>query len=356
MNKKSITDIYFSYGISKRSFVLIFILLFVIGFIFGNFINIHKHEVYNKYSISKIIEQKNLIDGEIEDLDIINNPVIENKLNETRHEQIPDNRLHETSIAKVKNRNVLFQKKKVNRNLPKWQVNALNFKVKNNIPMIAIIIDDMGLDIIRSNKVLEINAPLTTSYMTYAVNLQNQINSAKSKGKEIMLHVPMEAKSEAYDEGPDVLKTSYDSAQLQKIIKQQISKSDAIVGINNHMGSKFTEHFASMSTILQIVKDAGLIFVDSKTSQKSVGEKVAKIIEMPHLTRDIFLDHYPEEKEIEQQLKMLESFAKRKGYAIAIGHPRDNTINVLKKWIPDVQNRGFQIVPITTIIKHINNL
>ena len=360
MSQRNISSIYLSIGISHKIFLFIFILMFSIGFIGGKFITLNKGEIYKKYLKPEIKIKQNVTedDNEIKLLEIIDNRVIENKVIKNKlitiSNQNPDT--DTTKRDSKTDKQVVFVKKKINRNQPKWKTNALLFKPKPDIPMIAIIIDDMGLDVIRSNRILEIDTPLTTSYMTYAVNLKNQIQNAKNAGKEIMLHVPMEAKSEVYDEGPDVLKTSYDTKLLQTIIRQQLGKSDEIVGINNHMGSKFTEDFASMNAILQIVKGAGLIFVDSKTSQKSIGAKVAKIIEMPHLTRDIFLDHYPEEKEIEQQLKMLESFAKRKGYAVAIGHPRDNTINVLKKWIPDVQNRGFQIVPITTIIKHINNL
>ena len=365
MGKSSINNVYSSIGMNRKSFILIFILLFITGFVIGLFISQNKEEIYQKYTINNKEKIDNYIyDNQIEELDIIdtykvNKQSIENQItnisdtfNNTNNlktiEQKKDNH------QKQDKKKLIFTKKKIDRNLPKWQVNSLSFIPRKNIPMIAIIIDDMGLDIIRSNKILDINAPLTTSYMTYAINLNNQIKNAQKKGKEIMLHVPMEAKNEAYDAGPDVLKTSYDTELLQEIIKKQISKSNAIVGINNHMGSKFTENFAAMNTILEPVKDAGLIFIDSKTSQKSVGAKVAKVISMPYAARDIFLDHYPEEKEIEQQLKMLEIFAKHKGYAIAIGHPRDNTINVLTKWIQNIEKHGFQIVPITTIIKHIN--
>jgi polysaccharide deacetylase 2 family uncharacterized protein YibQ len=46
-----------------------------------------------------------------------------------------------------------------------------------------------------------------------------------------------------------------------------------------------------------------------------------------------------------------EAIARKQGYAVAIGHPHAATIAVLKRWLRDTRERGFAIVPLTTIIK-----
>ena len=53
-----------------------------------------------------------------------------------------------------------------------------------------------------------------------------------------------------------------------------------------------------------------------------------------------------------KSLIKLETIAKKRGYAVAIGHPRKNTIKVLKQWFDTISQRGIEIVPISYIIKN----
>ena len=43
--------------------------------------------------------------------------------------------------------------------------------------------------------------------------------------------------------------------------------------------------------------------------------------------------------------------ALRKGYAIGIGHPQPYTMEVLERWLASARSRGFEIVPLTAILK-----
>ncbi|MDR2933699.1 MAG: divergent polysaccharide deacetylase family protein [Rickettsiales bacterium] len=385
----SIDNLLAASGFSKKSVVFLCLFLCAVGFSIGNLISTYKDDIYERYAAKPKVENylvdvENILSVDMPEK-IIGEPAFLERAKMTIDEQRKNVELEKTltvenasvkiddELPVVVEKNDLqaaltlasappkIETEKPSTDLkiykpreklePLWMRNALDFVPKNGVPMIAIIIDDMGLDVIRSNRVLDIDAPITASYMAYAVNLQNQILRAKQAGKEVMMHIPMEAKNRTHDEGPDVLKDNYSAEVLREIMRKQIKKSDAIIGVNNHMGSKFTDDFASMNAVLDVVKDAGLLFVDSKTSAKSVAVKVADALKLPNVARDIFLDNHPSEKEVEQQLEMLERFAKRKGYAVAIGHPRDDTINVLKRWVGDVERRGFQIVPISAIIK-----
>ena len=70
-----------------------------------------------------------------------------------------------------------------------------------------------------------------------------------------------------------------------------------------------------------------------------------------HASRDVFLDHDRNAEAVVRQLAQTERVARRRGYAIAIGHPHDITINALQKWLPDVAARGFAIVPLSAIVR-----
>jgi len=82
-----------------------------------------------------------------------------------------------------------------------------------------------------------------------------------------------------------------------------------------------------------------------------VGRRVARELGMPVLERNVFLDNDNDVNKVLHQLKQVESLARKQGFAIAIGHPRDATIEVLKTWVPEAIARGINIVPVSMLLK-----
>lgn len=233
--------------------------------------------------------------------------------------------------------------------------NKLIFSKKVETPVVAIVIDDMGVDMLRSNKLLNIPEIYTVAFLTYAPNLQSQINFAKTKGKEILLHVPMEATNNIYDYGPEVLTTKNSHAINLELLNSMLERVSGYIGINNHMGSKFTADLALLSGVIEELSKKGLCFLDSKTTPLSKADEIVKHIKLPYATRDVFLDDSNKLEDIEKSLIKLEKIAKKKGFAVAIGHPRDNTIKALEKWLPSIKNKGLTSVPLSYIIDNYNN-
>lgn len=218
-------------------------------------------------------------------------------------------------------------------------------------PKIAIVIDDMGIDFFKNQKILKLSGIYTLSYLTYVDNLQSKISYAKSLGCEVLLHVPMEAEQSFSDKeyGGDYLKVSNGMKNI-KILKNILNKTSGYMGINNHMGSKFTSDYNALFDVIAELYDRGLMFFDSKTSKASKGDLISKSIILPYVSRDVFLDDSNELVDINKNLKLLEKIALKYGSAVAIGHPRENTINALNNWIQSIENRGFILVPLSTIV------
>lgn len=218
-------------------------------------------------------------------------------------------------------------------------------------PLIAIVIDDVGIDQVRSRRSISLEAPLTLSFIPYGYNLQELVDLAGDNGHEVMLHMPMEPTNEAVDPGPNALLTSLSMGELEKRIDWDLRQFSGYIGINNHMGSKFTKWGPGMRLVLREMKRRGLVFLDSITSSESVAFDLARELDVPVARRDVFLDHVQDEDEIKKQLQRTERIARNSGHAIAIGHPHDETTDVLRQWIPDVQARGFRLVPVSAIFR-----
>ena len=232
--------------------------------------------------------------------------------------------------------------------LPAWQANAV--PARSGPAMIAVIIDDMGVDRRRSAKVVDLPGPLTLSYMTYASRLAEQAASARAHGHELMMHVPMQPLG-ANDPGPDVLSEDLPPEELRRRIETDLDRFQGYVGINNHMGSKFTAYAPGMRLVMEALRRRGLLFIDSMTTGNSVGLASAREAQVPAAARNIFLDDIDDEAAVTAQLAKAEEQAKKKGSVIVIGHPHDNTVAALAAWLPGLAERGVTLVPVTAVVK-----
>lgn len=217
-------------------------------------------------------------------------------------------------------------------------------------PSIALIIDDIGLNVSQARQFLQLNIPLTFAILPrlkYSTILAKEINDC---GHEIMLHQPMEPDDPRLDPGPGALYVGDDPDKINNIIEENISGLPLATGINNHMGSRFTESREKITETLRVIKDSGLFFVDSRTSQHSKAYKVARTLRVPAAYRHIFLDNILSETAILLQLRKLKQCALHYGTAIGIGHPFPHTANALKRFTEELKFTGVSFVHVAKVL------
>ncbi len=215
---------------------------------------------------------------------------------------------------------------------------------------IAIIIDDIGPARSLSARAVALPGPLTMSFLPYAEGLPPLIAAARTRGHQIFLHMPMQPVGEERP-GPNALLASMTTEELREHLGWAIARVPGAVGMNNHMGSRLTTDERAMRTVMDVLDQRGLVFIDSRTSPRSIAAAIAAEAGLPHGSRDIFLDHLPTAAFVRRQLAEIEAMARRSGSAIAIGHPLPVTLAVLEAWIPDAKARGFTFVPVTSAIE-----
>lgn len=228
-------------------------------------------------------------------------------------------------------------------------------KIETEIPLIAIVIDDMGINQKRTKDILSLRAPLTASFLTYGKNLNALADEAVRAGHEIMIHAPMEPKNAA-NLAPDTLKTAMDQEQIEQLFQTMLDKFEGInvSGINNHMGSKFTEDAEKLGYVMHMLKNHNMYFLDSKTTAKSKGRELALEENIDYAARDVFLDNVNEYDAIMKQMREAEKIAKKKGFAVAICHPKSQTFRVLHDWLQKHDEKEFRLVHLSEIVQKIN--
>ncbi len=236
--------------------------------------------------------------------------------------------------------------------IPLWKKNAVDFIDNSDKPKIVIMFDDLGMSDKHTREVIDLPAPLTLSFLPYAKETPELAIKAHKAGHELMVHMPMEAMNPDMDLGSIYLTTSQSDDEFLDMLDKGLAAFDGYIGLNNHMGSRLTQDRDAMEKVMSVLVEKELIFIDSRTIHTSIGQDVAAEYGVPTAGRDVFLDHKSGEDFVRKSLRKTEEIARKYGYAIAIGHPKTDTINVLKLWLEDIEERGFVIVPVSALLKH----
>lgn len=217
---------------------------------------------------------------------------------------------------------------------------------------VAIVIDDMGYGMKKLRELLEVDAPITVAVLPHLKNSREVAIEAYENGREVILHLPMEPRDTGnYDPGEGALLTTMAEDEVVRVLKTAIEGVPFLSGVNNHMGSKFTEDEELMRVVLEVVKESGIYFLDSKTTEASVAGTVAKELGVKTASRNIFLDNRRDEEYIRGQFAELIAVARKNGRAVAIGHPYPETIAVLTELVPHLKDQGVEVVALSELVE-----
>ena len=229
-----------------------------------------------------------------------------------------------------------------------------NIHLERKAGKIAIIIDDFGYyENKTTEKFLNFEYPITLSIIPGQKHSVEVAEQAKKKDKAFMIHLPMEAIEEKVEDGDFTIMTNLPDSVIADRVQKAVAVLPGAVGINNHMGSKATADARVMEVLFKQLKSNGKFFIDSKTTSESVASHIAAKYGVKSAVNDGFLERNKDEDEvyIQKKLAAIAKIAKRRGKAIVIGHPYSETIKVLSEEIPKLEKKGFQIVPITEVIR-----
>ncbi|MEF8823210.1 MAG: divergent polysaccharide deacetylase family protein [Desulfohalobiaceae bacterium] len=206
---------------------------------------------------------------------------------------------------------------------------------ESDAPRIALVMDDMGKSLERANRLLRLSdGAIALSVLPRSPYSEEIARAAKSRGADVLLHLPMEPKSypEA-DPGPGALFVGMRADRIRSVLKRNLEGIPGIVGVNNHMGSRFTAAKAPMREVLITLRHRDLFYMDSLTSPDTVGRELAPRIGVRTITRDIFLDNEKDVESIIYQFRKAEHLAREEGYAVVTGHPYPQTVEALRQWL-----------------------
>ena len=196
---------------------------------------------------------------------------------------------------------------------------------------LAIVVDDMGYNVDRAERLLQIPAPMTFAVLPFAPKAREVAILAHAYGKEVILHQPMEPHP-----GPTVrhehgtLTHDMSPELLSHTLRRSIRAVPNLAGVSNHTGSLLTAHSPAMQQVMSVIKEENLYFLDSRTTAQTVAMDAAVRNDVPAVRRDVFLDHTVTYQAIDASFRKALAVARRRGQAVLIAHPHAASIRYLE--------------------------
>lgn len=221
-------------------------------------------------------------------------------------------------------------------------------------PMVALIIDDLGDRWYDGLRAINLPGEVTFSILPQTTYSRRLAEQAHQQGKQVMLHQPMQAVSDAAM-GPGGLSIHMTHEAFLRTLRANLLSVPHARGVNNHMGSLLTRHPGPMGWLMDELQGrGGLFFVDSTTTSKTVAQRVALEHRLPTLRRNVFLDHEKNEGAIRRQFDRFIAQAKTVGSSLAIAHPYPETLMVLEQELPRLEELGVEMLPVSQLIAQRN--
>lgn len=232
-----------------------------------------------------------------------------------------------------------------------WQVYARPFDLSDKRPRVALIISGLGQSSSGTEAAIQrLPGAVTLAFSPYAKNLDQWVTLARAGGHEVLLTVPMEPLSyPENDPGPHTLLTSLSDQENEQRLRFLLSRFPGYVGVLNTMGARMTTTPQSLKPILMKLKERGLLFVDARSSLRSVAASEATEIGLPRAINNRFIDIKASRSDIDQRLDELVRIAKEGGYALGIGSPYPVTIERVALWVQELDGQGIALAPVSAL-------
>ena len=219
-------------------------------------------------------------------------------------------------------------------------------------PRLAVIIDDFGYSMNETiTGFISLKEPFTAAVIPgrpYSTQVDERLNS---RSIQTLIHMPMVTVTNSTSEPDYALSEDLSDGEIVRRLKKARKDVPKAIGMNNHQGSGGTQSRKVMTGVTDFLNEQKMFFIDSRTIAASVGETVARERYVPTNSRDVFLDEVDDQEAIAGELFRLARIAKEQGEAIGIGHCRPNTLKTLKKYLPALAEAGFDLVPVSKLVK-----
>jgi len=232
-------------------------------------------------------------------------------------------------------------------------VYARPFDKSDPRPKIAVVIGGLGLGEAATQAALDrLPEGVTFAITPYGSSLQGLVSTARAKGHEVLLEMPLEPYDYPdNDPGQDTLLTGAQAEENPGRMRRVMAKVAGYSGLIASQGGKFLASEPDLQALLRAASGRGLYFVDSGEADQSIAREVAGAEGAAFARGDRLIDRNPTREAIEKEFTTLEELAKQRGSAIGIATAFPVTIDRVTAWAASLEEKGIALVPVSTLVE-----
>lgn len=233
-----------------------------------------------------------------------------------------------------------------------WQYYAKPYERKGSLPMVAIIVTDLGQQQEITDSALHLPEEVGLSISSYARSAASWVTAARRNGHEVFLDIPLEpANYPASDPGPQALMSSASVEENEKKLHWILSRGQGYVGVIMPRNDGFSAKDDTFKALLKSLTHRGLMMVASREPAKVETKQIIETSNIATVTADALLDEELTPSAIQASLTALEQQARVRGYAVGMVRAYPITIEQLNIWTARLKSRGITLVPVSFIAK-----
>ena len=231
--------------------------------------------------------------------------------------------------------------------------NSRPFENPEGKPTVSIIVGGLGNNPTRTRAAInELPPEVTLAFAPTADNLRHWVTQARRAGHEVLIELPMEP----YDYGrqsphPRVMKTSLSADENQQRLSALLAQTPGYMGVMNFMGDKFATNSDAVAPIVAALSEKGLALFEDGRLGRSEFDVSARKSRLPFGKATTWIDARVGADEISQELLLLETAARENGAALGTGMPFPITFDILREWLPTLEEKGIVLAPASHFAK-----
>ncbi|MCR9079509.1 MAG: divergent polysaccharide deacetylase family protein [Hyphomonadaceae bacterium] len=225
--------------------------------------------------------------------------------------------------------------------------NARAFSNPDGKPTVSLIVSGLGTNATRTRAAInELPPEVTLSFAPTSDNLRTWVRQARRAGHEVLIELPMEP----YDYGrqrphAQVMQVGVSADTNRQRLSKLLARAPGYVGVMNYQGAKFATEQAAVDPVVAELRAKGLAFFEDGSLIRSEFEGSSRNAGLAFGKATAWVDARPVADEISQQLLVLETTARERGAALGTSMPFPVSIDLLKEWIPTLEEKGIALAP-----------
>ena len=225
--------------------------------------------------------------------------------------------------------------------------------IHSDRPKIAILLGGMGLNAkLTQQAIKSLPGDVTFAFAPYGDDLQSQVNRARADGHEVLLQLPMEPVGyPTNNPGPRTLLAGASEAENLDALHWHMSRFAGYTGITNYMGARLLASPEALKPVLVELRKRGLVYLEDASTALTVSKTLADEIKLSERRAQVVIDSDPTPQSIAAALELLEGEARTNGFAIGTGSGLEVTVDSVKLWAEQLQEKGILLVPVSAMYK-----